>query len=625
MFAKPTIKKIEIAPKRLLPPMFYKSDKRGAYLSMPFFLSLLLGLHLAFGLYSCGYVLAATTSTGSNQINSAQLSSPQLRANAPATSSKKLRELEKSVFFKEIQEKARLLAEGPFHNPEGQVPSALLALNLEQWNSISIKKEHTIWRKQGLNFEAIPVHPGFIFDRTVALNTLENGKPKKVVFSRSMFNYDADISAFKKVPKNFGFAGFKLLFSAAPYEVKHEIASFLGATYFRAQGKNARYGLSARGLAINTALPTGEEFPYFKEFWLLRPDVGERPLIMYALLDSPSLTGAYCFTINSGSSVIMDVDAMLFARKGATTPQKIGLAPMNSMYFYSEADSSGQTDYRPELHNSDGLLIQNRKSQAGTWQWRPLTNPSRLSVVAFPVKNPSGFGLLQRDAAFEHYQDLQARYDLRSSLWVEPKGEWGEGEIQLVEIPTKDEKHSNVFAFWVPGKLDNTRAELTDSDDEFDAAADSAKDAYVSDTAAGANSWQRSFAYRLYWMPPGLSPHSLGRAVATRVMRSAQTENIRFIIDFESASLNALPDDTGLTSFITLPEQAQLLEKNLMKNQASGGWRLDFTVRLPKQDGVVQSIISAREGTTRQRFTALLKKGENLPDPLTETWMYDLP
>ena len=270
------------------------------------------------------------------------------------------------------------------------------------------------------------------------------------------------------------------------------------------------------------------------------------------------------------------------------------------MFFYGEASNGRNFDYRPEVHNSDGLLFVDGEDH---WFWSPVANPKRLAVNTFPLRNPRGFGLMQRDNDFSSYQDLQARYDLRPSLWVVPDGEWGEGSLNLVEIPTEDEMHDNIVAFWSPDKPRNK--DKPDQPEEELRYPD-----------------MQMYSWKLYWQQPGAVQHDAGKVVSTRISRSSDT--ITFHIDFAGKALSELPADTGLASIVETPEPIPLLEKKLTHNPVNGGWRLEFKVRLPKEDGVLQSLMSARKGPAMLRFRALLKKGENLPDPLTETWIYDL-
>ncbi|MCX5926961.1 MAG: glucan biosynthesis protein, partial [Cyanobium sp. LacPavin_0920_WC12_MAG_63_22] len=204
------------------------------------------------------------------------------------------------------------------------------------------------------------------------------------------------------------------------------------------------YGLSARGMAIDTALPSGEEFPRFREFWIQQPKPGDKHLVIFALLDSPRATGAYRLTLRPGSDTIVDVKAQMFLRDKVG---KLGIAPLTSMFLFGANQPSKVLNYRRELHDSSGLSIH---AGNGEWIWRPLNNPKHLAVSNFSVENPRGFGLLQRGRDFSHYEDLDDRYDKRPSAWIEPKGDWGKGTVDLVEIPTADETNDNIVAFWNP-------------------------------------------------------------------------------------------------------------------------------------------------------------------------------
>ncbi|MDL2209567.1 glucan biosynthesis protein [Desulfovibrio sp. OttesenSCG-928-O18] len=496
--------------------------------------------------------------------------------------------------FPEVIAKAKRRASRSYKDAEGMAPDFLRTLTENQWNGIRFKPEQAIWRQLNLPFEIELYHPGFIFTRTVDIHIVSPTGTEGLTFSPEMFAYGnkALVDKIKQNPP--GFAGFRIMHPLnGPYS-RDVVTSFLGASYFRGMGKHSRPGLYARALALNTALPDGEEFPLFREFWFVTPKADDKTLVVCALMDSPSMAGAYRFAITPGTSTVMDVEARIFPRKNSGKPQKIGMAPLTSMFLYAEAGNGWPGEYRPEVHNSDGLLF---SSGENAWTWSPLANPSRLAINTFPMENPRGFGLMQRDNNFDHYQDMEARFDQKPSVWVEPQGDWGPGRIELIEIPSTEEIHDNIIAFWVPDPA----------------------------TAVGSSedTGALSYAYKLFWMTPGVTPHALGRVTATRIVKRSDTA--RFIIDFESEALKALPAETGLTSLIETPESAPIIEKQLAKNAATGGWRLYFSVRLPRQDSVVQSIISAREGSPRLRFRALLKKGENLPDPLTEEWVYDLP
>lgn len=496
--------------------------------------------------------------------------------------------------FPQAIAKAMKGASRAYRDAETLAPDSLRDLSEEQWRSIRFNPEYAPWRHNSTPFAVSLFHPGFLFNRTVAVNVVTAEGIKRLPRSPEMFTYGSKTLAEKMRQAAPGAAGFQIAYPLNDALSHEPVVFFLGASYFRAVGRHSRPGLHARALALNTALPEGEEFPHFREFWLVTPKAEDTTLTVCALMDSPSVTGAFRYAITPGTSTIMDVEARIFLRKGGVWPQKVGLAPLTSMFLYSETGNGWPGDYRPEVHSSDGLLFSAGQDQ---WTWSPLANPARLAVNTFSIENPRGFGLMQRDADFDHYQDIQERFDRRPSLWVEPQGEWGPGRIELVLIPSSEEIHENIVAFWVPDPPDPD--------------------------ASTENTQTLSLAYRLYWMTPGVTPHALGRVAATRVVKREDTA--RFIIDFEGETLRAVPAETGLASLIQTPENTPIIEKHLVKNPVTGGWRLSFSVRLPRQDTVVRSIIAAREGSPRLRFRALLKKGENLPAPLTEEWVYDLP
>lgn len=498
-----------------------------------------------------------------------------------------------SFGFDDVRQKAERLATRSYHDENSRVPDFLLALGSGGWHGIRFRDERVLWRGES-PFTVAMYHPGFIYNRLVTVNVVENGHSAPLAFNPDMFQY-ADPSVADRVKGGrINFSGFRVHYPVNMSDVDDEVAVFLGATYFRAVAKNTGYGLAARALALNTASPQGEEFPYFREFWLVKPGPNDLVMTVYALMDSPSMTAAYRFDIRPGTSTVMDVACTVYPR-GDWPSGKLGLAPLTSMYLFSETENGARGDYRPEVHNSDGFLI---AASDTDWIWRPLANPSRLAVNSFFLSSPKGFGLLQRDDVFDHYQDIDGRFERRPSLWVEPVGDWGQGRLELIEIPSKEAIHDNIIAFWT-----------TDPEQGGE----------------GRQGGPLSLAYKLYWMAPNVTPHNLGRATATRLVRRPDIGIGRFIIDFESRALNAMPAATGLSSLVETPEQCPLLDKKLVKNPVTGGWRLMFTVALPKQEGVVQSLLSAREAPPKLRFTAILKRGENLPDPLTEQWVYDLP
>ncbi|RJS25053.1 glucan biosynthesis protein D [Corallococcus sp. H22C18031201] len=460
-----------------------------------------------------------------------------------------------------VRERARALAARPYREPPVGVPPEYANLSYDAYRDIRYRADQALWRTAGLPFQAQFFHPGLFFPRPVAMNVVEGGRSRPLAFSPSLFTYGPLV----KVPplaKSEGFAGFRLAYPLNRPDVMDELVAFLGASYFRGLGQGNRYGLSARGLAIDTGLPGGEEFPSFREFWLETPAPGEARVVVHALLDGPSVAGAYRFVIHPGERTVMEVEASLFARKAV---RQLGVAPLTSMYQFGENDRGAFDDFRPEVHDSDGLAIWMKE---GEKLWRPLENPPHLSVASFRADNPRGFGLLQRDQSFTSYEDLEARYELRPSAWVEPVGDWGPGSVRLVEIPTASEMDDNIVAFWVP-------------------------DAPVVPGTA------LRFAYRLSW---GAAPQGVptpGSVSATRVAAGSVKGARRFVIDFTRAGSSA----EGPVEAVVTASRGQVLHPIAQPHAVTGGWRATFEL-VPDGDSPVE-------------LRCFLKRGS---ETLTETW-----
>lgn len=524
---------------------------------------------------------AALAAPASPDVSSPDSSAPSAIVSADAVSSTDALQVatDAPFSFDFVINQAARLSQAPYveHKP---VPEAVRKLNYDQWRSIRFLPERSLWRDENLPFELQFFHSGFYYDRSIILNVVEAGKVLPVPFSTELFVYPDEAVKKDIASSQTGFAGFRIHYPINTSEYKDEVAVFLGASYFRAVARNTKYGLSARGLALNTALPSGEEFPWFREFWIPKPVSGDTEITVYALLDSPSVTGAYRFVIVPGDETVMQVESKVFFRKPV---EKVGIASLTSMYFYGETENGRRGEYRPEIHDSDGLLIH---TQEGEWMWRALNNGPRLGISRIPLQGIRGFGLLQRDRVFDHYQDLEAHYHERPSLWIEPREGWGAGNIELIEIPSDTEFNDNVVAFWVP----------------------------QNPPAAGDS---LSFAYTMRWFHDENVLHGLGRVAATRRADGDRKELTRFIVDFEGGELNNLPVDAGLTSVIQA-EGAKVVQKHLEKNVYTGGWRLSF--QLEPEEGGSFSVFPAVGRNIR--VSAFLKKGDNIPEPLTETWSY---
>jgi len=363
-------------------------------------------------------------------------------ADDPARADAAMKEAGLSPFgYGDVIKRARELSTLPFVEKPSQAPEALAKLGFDQWRDIRFRPDKALLANSDTNFRMQMFHLGFLFQHAVTVNIIRDGVATPVPYSPQMFDFGQNKFG-KPLPVNVGFAGFRLHYPLNDPTIRDELISFIGASYFRFLGQGQVYGLSARGLAINAG--GQEEFPAFREFWVDVRKGDDSRVTVYALLDSPSISGAYQFNIYPAKQTVVDVEATLFPRK---IIEKIGIAPLTSMFFIGENDRRFTDDYRPEVHDSDGLLIH---SGSGEWIWRPLHNPRAPSISSFTENNVRGFGLMQRDRVFEHYEDLDIAYERRPGYWVEPRNPWGEGRVELIELPTSDETNDNIVATWAP-------------------------------------------------------------------------------------------------------------------------------------------------------------------------------
>jgi len=476
--------------------------------------------------------------------------------------------------FEDVAEKARKMAATAYAAPEKNVSKALASLDYDQYRDIRFDPTRSYWRQAGLPFELAFFHQGRNFDTPVKVHEITGNNVREIRFDPKSFHYGSNTFQPKDL-SGLGFAGFRVHYPVNTPKYKDEVLVFLGASYFRAVGKGQLYGLSARGLAVDTALSSGEEFPQFTEFWIERPGNSAKDLTIYALLNSPRVAGAYRFTLRPGTDTAIDVKARLYLRENVT---KLGIAPLTSMYFFGENQRPQIEDYRPEVHDSDGLSIQ---SGTGEWIWRPLVNPKRLLVTSFALNNPAGFGLMQRDRRFNNYEDLEARYEKRPSAWVEPKGQWGAGRVELIQIPTPDETNDNIVAFWVPDQPPRPGM-------PFDV------------------------EYRLLWQKDAEQRPPSAWAVQTRRGHGwvrKPDDSIALAVDFEGPALKKLADDAMVDAVVSSDANGKVLETNTIRNELTGGWRM--TVRLRRNDE--KKPVELR---------GYLNSNNNA---LSETWSYILP
>lgn len=475
--------------------------------------------------------------------------------------------------FDDIAARASDLAVAPYKAPVSQLSAELRDLDYDAYRDIRFRPDHALWRADKLPFELMFFPTGRGFQDAVRVNTIEGNAVKRLEVDPGMFDYGRNKFDAAKL-RGIGFAGFRVHYPINRPGYRDEVAVFLGASYFRAVGKDQVYGLSARGLAVDTGAANGEEFPRFSEFWIERPRSGATTLTIYGLLDSKRVTGAYKFIVAPGTDTVMTVTARVFPRDASPM---LGIAPLNTMFTFGE-NQPGHDDYRPEVHDSDGLSIQ---TGDGEWIWRPLVNPKRLLVTSFAATNPRGFGVMQRDRAPASYEDPEALYERRPSLWIEPIGAWGKGRVELVQIPTPDETNDNIVAYWVPDQAPVAAKPL-------------------------------DFSYRMRWQMAGQTPTGKGWVVQTRRGRGYVRQpdgDLNFVVDFDGPALRALAADAKPEAFVEVGANAELRERNLFRNAVSGAWRM--TVRVKRADA-----------TKPIEMRAAIKQAQNT---LTETWSYIVP
>lgn len=471
-----------------------------------------------------------------------------------------------------LKGRAKFLAEQPYVSHEGELPRALQNLTWDQYMQLAFDSENALWIKDKALFRAELFHLGLYFTTPITMYELEGGKVKQIPYSPDLFKYGTSGVKGKDLPSDLGFAGFRLRYHT---DWTRDLVAFLGASYFRAVGEEMQYGMSARGLGVDTALPRDEEFPTFTHFWLEKPRPGSDVTTVYALLDSPSVTGAYRFDIRPGATLTMKVDASVYPRKAI---ERLGIAPLTSMYLVGENDRRTGYDWRPEIHDSDGLLIHNGN---GEWLWRPLVNPPLRRFNAYMDNNPRGFGLIQRDQNFDHYQDDGVFYDKRPSVWVEPIGQWGQGSIQLVEIDNLDETFDNIVAYWNPAAPVEAGQELL-------------------------------FSYNLYWGTKPPVQNRLAHVVDTftglggvvGVKREYYSK--RFAVDFTGGDLSMIGSGTEIKP--VLSTSAGRIEITSVRPQhAINGVRCMFDVVPPDETENPINLRLYLEANGR---------------PISETWIY---
>lgn len=433
-----------------------------------------------------------------------------------------------------IAEAAKLAKET--HLPPALVAPALLDLDYDLHRQIRFKKEAALWHGTQSKFEAEFFAPGSYFTSGVDIFSIENGQVTPITINENTF--DTPRPDITELLVDTGkLAGFRLHYPLNKTEYKDELVVFLGASYFRAISKGQVYGLSARGLALDVAEATGEEFPSFRKFWIERPSNNSKSIQVHALLESKSVVGAYRFSIYPGSPTYMDVYATLFPR---TTLKHVGLAPLTSMFYYGPIDGPDSQDYRPAVHDSEGLAMLSGRGEA---IWRPLTNPKKLQISAFQDEHPKGFGLIQRQRNFSAYQDLEAHYHQRPSAWVTPLSDWGRGHVVLVEIPSDKETNDNIVAYWRPEIPMTPEA-----------------GPYVTE-------------YRVSWPGDTKKEPEMSRVIRSASSLDFEKKYHQVALDYDDTS-GVDASDVTLNTYLS---QGKLINAIIHDNPETGGWRVFLT------------------------------------------------
>jgi glucans biosynthesis protein len=483
--------------------------------------------------------------------------------------------------FDNIIERARKLSTQPYAAPPAPPSEALDRIDYEALSKISFKNDYALFTEDPSRYPVTFFHMGKFSRTSVRIHVLED-RPgglvaREIVYDEKYFDMPADSPAHT-LGKGAGFAGFRFQENRSGKLDwhKNDWVSFLGASYFRAIGELYQYGISARGIAVDVAMADRpEEFPIFTDIFLAPQKADSEVVTVYGLLDGPSITGAYRFDMRREKAVVMDVETNLFVRSNI---ERLGIAPMSSMYWFSETIKPAAVDWRPEVHDSDGLALW---TGAGERIWRPLNNPVATLAAAFGDENPRGFGLLQRDRGFDHYLD-GVHYELRPSLWVEPLEHWGKGAVQLVEIPTDDEIHDNIVAMWVPAEP----------------------------STAGKS---YHFHYRLHWVASEPNPPAVAYCVATRLGNGGQPGQPRpkgiqkFMVEFLGGSLAGLPYGVKPEPILWASRgNFSYIFTEAVPDSVPGHWRAQFDF--------------ATTGKEPVEMRLFLKSGNDI---LSETWSYD--
>ncbi|MDO9358742.1 MAG: glucan biosynthesis protein G [Polaromonas sp.] len=481
----------------------------------------------------------------------------------------------------DVAKLAQQRAQTPFKPAPKPLPPELAGLDYDGLRDIRFNDDKALWRADKLPYETKFFHVGRQTD-SVRIHEVSATGNKPLPYDARDFSFGKN-QLHPGSWGDVGHAGFRVHAPLNSTAYKDELVVFLGASYFRALGAGQRYGLSARGLAVDTAGAGSrlEEFPRFTDFWLEKPAADAKELTIYALLDSPRMAGAYRFVIRPGEETVTEVHARVFMRANANPRvATLGLAPLTSMFFFGE-NQPRSGDFRPEVHDSDGLMI---ATTDGEWLWRPLQNPNAPIATSFAMKGLKGFGLMQRDRTFASYEDTEARYEARPSAWVTPIGDWGPGRVELLQLPTPDETHDNIAAYWVPERLPQPGESI-------------------------------AFAYALSWQgdkqqrPPNGWVTQSRRGIGFNKLDAATLQQaIPYVVDFAGPALDALKDDAPVRAVVSSDANGRVIESNAYRNPVNGQWRMTLRVQRidPAKPIELRAFLQHNNHTVSETWTTLV-------------------
>lgn len=468
--------------------------------------------------------------------------------------------------FADLETQVAKVAAQPFQ-PTPPLPEDLAKLEYDQYRMIAFEHNRSVWHATDRPFWLEAFHRGYVHTDKVEFNSISGGTTTPIPYRPEMFQFRGPLKGMRP-PADLGFAGMRVVGKYPGKNEMNEMLVFVGASYYRARVKDRPYGTSVRGIAIDAAMNKPEEFPLFREFWVVEPQPGDEKFVTLAEMDGPSVTGAYRFEFSPlADRSVMDVEATLYFRR---TPDKVGLAPMTSMWMWGDGIAAPVGDHRPSVHDADGLLIENVD---GSWFWRALSRQSYPSTVRWDrPEGVKGFGLIQRDTNYDHFKDDEALYHQRPSVWIQPISGFDAGSIELFELASPHEGIDNIVAYWIPSQPVAPGEPL-------------------------------KIKYRVTFFNGDLPSETVAKATETRILRGKKGEPIVVEIDFEGGELDQIKEGEELRADL-LTISSSLVESSIA---VRGSGKRTVSLKIQPED--VPAI----------GLEATLRVGDRT---ISETWSY---